>query len=896
MKRIASLLLVFVLVAGILAVVPFSANAISPTTSGTVANRIDQLLQLYPNGSYFSQNGYACNNCGGGCSNCNIVNVMRNRYGNYDFSWTAYSCVAFSRFAFWYIFSIAINNDAYNGVAPAGTTRIGPGDMIIGDIAVWRDGANWGHWAIYLGNGRYYHSNTSTTNIVSYNTASGKTRNPDWAFRANNYNEKNVPPIPPGVGSRTVSGDFNGDGKDDYATLYDMGNGRAAWHVFLSTGSGFSEEIWWQQNTPGWYHAANVSGRVVAGDFNGDGLCDVAVLYDYGITDAEGQKSQWHVFLSTGSSFQGWQNWRTQTHYPLDNMTDRVVAGDFNGDGKDDIAAIYYYNWNGLNEVRTHVYLSNGKQFTMETWSTNIQYDGDKIRGRVVAGDFNGDGKDDLCAIYDYGGGNMKHHVWLSTGSKFNGWSSWKDSTQTNASAMTGRVVAGDFNGDGKDDIATMYDYGNGTSRMLVYTSTGSSFSGWGNWWEQMREGWYDARSVTGRMVAGDFNGDGVDDVARMFDYSGDSQLHVFFSNKTKFTDNWQNKITGYNAKRTTGMTGFTDNYTAGFSFKHAHTYKKVVTAPTCTAQGFTTHTCTKGDHSYRDNTTAALGHSWNAWAVTKAATETAEGTETRTCKHNATHKETRAIPKLAHVHSWSNWTSTKAPTCTATGTETRTCKNNSAHKETRTVKAKGHSWSAWKTTKAATVSATGTQERTCSACKIKETKKLPKLAATPTANQKAGTYTGSVKVKLTSTVPDAKIYYTTDGKNPSTKSKSVTSGKTVTISKTATLKFMVVAKGYGNSTVVSRKYTIKTTAPNTKAAPANKAVKKNSNITLTAPKGVTLYYTVNGDNPTTKTTTKIASEKTKAIKISKKTTIKVIAVKSGCLASTVVTRTYTLK
>ena len=40
------------------------------------------------------------------------------------------------------------------------------------------------------------------------------------------------------------------------------------------------------------------------------------------------------------------------------------------------------------------------------------------------------------------------------------------------------------------------------------------------------------------------------------------------------------------------------------------HTYEEVVTAPTCTEQGYTTHTCTKCGDSYVDSYVEALGHS----------------------------------------------------------------------------------------------------------------------------------------------------------------------------------------------------------------------------------------------------------------------------------------------
>ena len=77
----------------------------------------------------------------------------------------------------------------------------------------------------------------------------------------------------------------------------------------------------------------------------------------------------------------------------------------------------------------------------------------------------------------------------------------------------------------------------------------------------------------------------------------------------------------------------------------HTHSYTATVVKPTCTAQGYTTHKCSCGN-SYEDSTTAALGHSYGAWVVTKSATTTAEGTQTRTCSRCGV-TESQSIPKL---------------------------------------------------------------------------------------------------------------------------------------------------------------------------------------------------------------------------------------------------------
>lgn len=62
----------------------------------------------------------------------------------------------------------------------------------------------------------------------------------------------------------------------------------------------------------------------------------------------------------------------------------------------------------------------------------------------------------------------------------------------------------------------------------------------------------------------------------------------------------------------------------------HEHTYAETVTAPTCTADGFTTYTCSCGD-TYTDNTVAATGHSYTSAITTYPTVDTA-GERTLTC------------------------------------------------------------------------------------------------------------------------------------------------------------------------------------------------------------------------------------------------------------------------
>ena len=153
----------------------------------------------------------------------------------------------------------------------------------------------------------------------------------------------------------------------------------------------------------------------------------------------------------------------------------------------------------------------------------------------------------------------------------------------------------------------------------------------------------------------------------------------------------------------------------------HVHNYTEAVTAPTCTKEGYTTHTCACGD-SYVDSYTNALGHDFDAWKQTKAPTCTEKGTETRTCTRcNAF--EIRDVASTGHHHN----ADVTAPTCTAKGYTTHTCACGDSYVDTYTD-ALGHSYGAWTQTKAPTCTAKGTEVRTCTRCNATETRDVEAL------------------------------------------------------------------------------------------------------------------------------------------------------------------------
>ena len=72
------------------------------------------------------------------------------------------------------------------------------------------------------------------------------------------------------------------------------------------------------------------------------------------------------------------------------------------------------------------------------------------------------------------------------------------------------------------------------------------------------------------------------------------------------------------------------------------------VTKPTCTAQGYTTYTCSCCGYSYKGDKVKATGHTFNDWAVVTPATCTENGEEQRKCK-NCDVSETRTVEITGH-------------------------------------------------------------------------------------------------------------------------------------------------------------------------------------------------------------------------------------------------------
>ncbi|WP_176797793.1 FG-GAP-like repeat-containing protein [Actinopolyspora mzabensis] len=343
-----------------------------------------------------------------------------------------------------------------------------------------------------------------------------------WHYRV-------VPVYPTGDGaaSNTVEStvsteagtDFNGDGYEDIAA-YTTGLYGSEFSNAISDGAGFGSVTNITQEQLDGAH------WTMGGDFNGDGKSDLLIANKFS-SDNPGV----YVALSNGDGFNPFQRWRSKVNL---TVTPSVDVGDFNGDGKDDLVRFPNNSSGGA-----YVSLSNGSGFDAETrW-----HDSFAPAGEIpMAGDFNGDGRDDIVTfLQDDPKRPDDVYVSLSTGNSFRE----DDALWHERFALEGeRPGVGDFNGDGRDDIVTFTSGDNGL--VYVSLSTGEKFAGGGVW--------HDYFAPSGEKPGiGDFNGDGRDDIITFLN-GGKGEVYVSLSTGDSFIRNDDLWIEGFCGEDSTNL------------------------------------------------------------------------------------------------------------------------------------------------------------------------------------------------------------------------------------------------------------------------------------------------------------------------------------------------------
>ena len=261
-----------------------------------------------------------------------------------------------------------------------------------------------------------------------------------------------------------AAGDFNGDGKSDLAVVGSNYPGSIS--ILMGDGAGGFA-------APVVYAVGSNPGAIVVADLNHDGKLDLAVSNTY--------SNSLSILLGNGDG-----TFAAAVSYAAGTNPNAIVAGDFNGDGNIDFAV---GNSSGGD---LSILLGNGDGTLRQ--AVGVPAGGTGVTS-IATADFDGDGKLDLAVI----GGYYSPTLSLLRG---NGDGTFQAPALLAAGSSPSFVAAGDFNGDGHVDLAVA-NYYSGTLSILIGNGDGSFQPAVG----------YSIAYGTSSIVIEDINGDGIVDL-----------------------------------------------------------------------------------------------------------------------------------------------------------------------------------------------------------------------------------------------------------------------------------------------------------------------------------------------------------------------------------------------
>jgi len=351
-----------------------------------------------------------------------------------------------------------------------------------------------------------------------------------------------------GDANRTFVADFNGDGKDDIASIKSD-----VVYMYLSTGDDFTQDGWSVTNEWGG------SGFIWVDDFNNDTKADLATT--------KGNKII--LYISTGYGFIKHETTPSSLKW---GSAARTFTGDYNGDDKADILSIVKDTF--------YIHFSTGVGFETETWDVPNYYshiwDNSKF---IRTGYFNQDTFQDIISI-------KKGEVttFLSQGDKFTS----KTATITSHSWGTNNLTwTADFNNDGTTDIISA----KGGTIYIHLNATDASFASHS---QSVPNKWDSA----GKVFAADLNGDGA---LSIVSFSGKNAYTYLFDGEEFILDTSKVPSVWGNASRTWSG-DFSGNGTTGI----ASTSGDKVYIRTPTSKSFITQTWYSTEGQYRTLSTTS--------------------------------------------------------------------------------------------------------------------------------------------------------------------------------------------------------------------------------------------------------------------------------------------------
>ena len=259
--------------------------------------------------------------------------------------------------------------------------------------------------------------------------------------------------------------DFDGDGKTDIVAQRLNANSNYVFYT-LNSSTGFAATVWGAK-IPGY-----TDDGAVFGDYDGDGKTDIAVVRCL----LNGGDCYWYIVNSRDNTY---------SFVQFGTGYDSLVPQDYDGDGKTDLAFYRGGLW--------HIRRSSDNVTTVEQFGRTVYVPGSSD-SPFPGGDYDGDGKADL-AIYRSDlplGGYTASYLYIRR-SKDGTWVGYNLGDARNTA-----LVAGDYDGDGKADVAIWQ----GTTWLWIRSS------------DNQLDGFPFGIFNNDLPIPGDYDGDGKTDVA----------------------------------------------------------------------------------------------------------------------------------------------------------------------------------------------------------------------------------------------------------------------------------------------------------------------------------------------------------------------------------------------
>jgi beta-lactam-binding protein with PASTA domain len=646
-----------------------------------------------------------------------------------------------------------------------------------------------------------------------------------------------------------VVGDFNGDGIPDIAA---GSNGYVS--VLIGKGDGTFKAA---NNLA----ALSNNQLMAAGAFVGS-IRPTAILT---VSNSASSTNNAQLILGNGS---GGETVEVPFSLPCGSAS-AVATADFNGDGNQDFVVVCQVAGNSVFAV----FLGNGNG----TFQAPTIIPGDSTILAIGVGNFLGNGRADIAVLAALAGTSDQHVVTTYENDGHGNFTVGVSIAEAGLNPVS--MVAADFNGDGKSDLA-IANSGDNTVTILLGAGNGGFFNG--------------AIPATGEtpsgIVVGDFNGDGIPDLA--VSNSGDNTVTIllgkgdgtFTTAATPPTGNTPSAlavgdfITGGRLGLAVANSGAVDGSVTVLNQQSTQTATATATGISPAGSGaHLVEASYPGDSNYAASVSGTT--SLNGQTVSTSLSLTPNPTS------STSGQQVLLTATLSPFSSGGN----------STNGESVTFYSGSTSLGTGTL-------SSGVATLSTTALPTGTDSLTAkfggdanfnasTSTAVNFVVSATPQAATPLFSPVAGSYASTQSVIITDSTTGAAIYYTTNG-NPPTTSSTLYNGA-ITVSATETIEAIAVASGYTNSAVASATYTITVTpqAATPVISPAAGSYTSTQSVTITdSTTGAAIYYTTNGNPPTTSSTLYNG-----AITVSATETIEAIAVASGYTNSAVATANYVI-